>query len=311
MRRFRDADTPQLLSRDPWRRIAQLSVATLGLMMLMATNASAVNLNLGDPTFPVVGGVQQSFTETFSLCSTANDPASCHDVKLTVSPGDDKVKKATNLVKLIQGDPVLDAAHIHAITNGLLGHEGEVDLRGVAQVAGGFKNESVKEIALGFIVPSGGGVLAGGTTGEIDFEGTLTGLAADGSGPSSFSASLGFGSIVTSAALTSADLSSLTLDVLLSDLFTDLDAGLPAVYQPDLSLDLSKDSISFAFPAGAADPFVAGFSNDAGLTQSLSLAGVPVPEPSSLSLFGFGLASLWMLRRRMAKHPAELSITHI
>ncbi len=277
------------------------------LLVLMCTNASGSTIMLGTPAkFPVnKDGVPQAYSENVEFCTKKPGdpgyPASCHSVPLTVTPGDDASTKASNLVKAIQGDPTLKGLGIRAIANGDLGHEGEVDLIGpIADIHSVTPNESFKGVALGSIVPSDGGVFAGGTTGTISFTGTLTGLAVDGSEPSSFAASFGFDSTVTSVSLTSADLANLTLNELLTTLFTDLSADLPAQYRPDLALDLSGDSLSFAFPEGAGDPFVAGFSDDAGLSPSFALDGIPpVPEPSSLELLGLGIAALSMLRRQL------------
>jgi hypothetical protein len=140
--------------------------------------------------------------------------------------------------------------------------------------------------------------------GQIDFDGTISGIDSTGAA-SVFTASLGWDGFIATADLTSTAISSPTVDGLLSDMFNIFQSQLPPSLQPDLVLDLPDQLISFDFPPGQTNYFVADFASDITTFSSLSLE-VPVPEPAAVLSFPFGLVGFLA-----SKVPSQLAFRHI
>jgi hypothetical protein len=144
----------------------------------------------------------------------------------------------------------------------------------------------------------------------INYQFDPTGLNFQG-GSSSFDSSLRFhspefGNVQTGSTLSFGTLSSPTLDGITEDTYAQLLAGLPSALRPDLSLNLSQDTITFTFPDQSTGAEVSNFSSDTGTAQGVELiqAGASVPEPSSLVLM-VGFASAILVRHRLYTNRAR------
>ncbi len=136
---------------------------------------------------------------------------------------------------------------------------------------------------------------------------SLSGLDGDGN-ESTFVASLGFEtpseSVFASSNLLFSQLGGNDIDNWLSTIFTDLQGQLPVAYQPNLSLDLNSDEISFVFPDNIlpSTGFISNGTTDTAASASLGLTATErVPEPTStLSLLALGtLGAASTLKRKL------------
>jgi hypothetical protein len=119
----------------------------------------------------------------------------------------------------------------------------------------------------------------------VGFNGNLNGRD-DAGDPSIFQAAVGSSGISLAANLAFDTLSSPTLDGLLTDIFDTFLSELPLPLQPNLSLDLTQDLISFQFPMGQSDFVVENFSSDQTLNTVAGLAEVTEPPTATLLVVG-------------------------
>lgn len=98
---------------------------------------------------------------------------------------------------------------------------------------------------------------------HIGFSGPLSGSDFSG-GVATYTAALGFDGVNAASTLTFSSLSSPTIAGLLTDTFNSLDSQLPPSLQQNLTLDLAHNSILFAYPTTAANPYVVGGTTDFG-----------------------------------------------
>ncbi len=141
----------------------------------------------------------------------------------------------------------------------------------------------------------------------IELASTLSGLDSRGN-ESTFVASLGFKtpteSVFASSNLLFSQLGGNDIDNWLSTIFTDLQGQLPVAYQPNLSLDLSSDEISFVFPDNIllGTGLVSNGTTDTNASSSAAIKAVEaVPESTStLSLLALGtLGAASTLKRKL------------
>jgi hypothetical protein len=126
----------------------------------------------------------------------------------------------------------------------------------------------------------------------VGFNGNLNGRDDDGN-PSVFQAAIGSSGISLAANLAFDTLSSPTLNGLLTDVFDAFLSELSPSLQPNLSLDLSQDLITFQFPIGQSDFVVENFSSDQTLNTVAGLAEVTeVTEPPTATLLFVGILAL-------------------
>lgn len=127
-----------------------------------------------------------------------------------------------------------------------------------------------------------GGILAGTDNDDVE---------------SQFQSSFGFDGIVADASFNYSDLSGNTIDALLTDTYNAFLADLPVAYQPDLSLDLLNDEITFEFLPSMGNVFVQNFTSGSNAYASFGLEKV-IPEPSLSSLLAIAAIGLGVTQRR-------------
>ncbi|MGK7934098.1 MAG: PEP-CTERM sorting domain-containing protein [Microcystaceae cyanobacterium] len=137
---------------------------------------------------------------------------------------------------------------------------------------------------------------------------------------STFFASLGFETksetILASSQLLFSELGGSDIDDWLSSIFTDLQGQLPEVYQPNLSLDLNNDFISFIFPDELlpSSGSIANGTTDINASSSLELEVQSTPEPNSiLTLLSLGVLGTGVTLKRKIKrfHSIEKDPTNV
>ena len=92
-----------------------------------------------------------------------------------------------------------------------------------------------------------------------------------------YTAALGFDGVNAASTLTFSSLSSPTIAGLLTDTFNSLDSQLPPSLQQNLTLDLAHNSILFAYPTTAANPYVVGGTTDFGAGSKSGLRACDSP----------------------------------
>jgi hypothetical protein len=128
---------------------------------------------------------------------------------------------------------------------------------------------------------------------------------------SEFTASIGFDGLTDTANLFYDQLAVPTLDDLVTEMFSQLDAGLPVSLQPELSLDLSDDQIVFVVPQGSTALLVNNFTTDIGVELDGGVSPIPTPEPSSVVLLCIILLCLvGMLHRKVAMSSGQVWTMH-
>lgn len=140
----------------------------------------------------------------------------------------------------------------------------------------------------------------------IEVASSLSGLDSDGN-ESVFLASLGFETdtqnILVSSELLFSELGGNSIDDLLSITFTNLQTQLPIEFQPNLSLDLTNDEISFIYPENTrvGTGFLESQATDSNISSSLEITTVSVPEFYSIkSLLSFGILGMLSLLVKIA-----------
>lgn len=140
----------------------------------------------------------------------------------------------------------------------------------------------------------------------IEVAPSLSGLDSDGN-ESMFLASLGFETntetILASSQFLFSELGGNSIDDLLLTTFTDLQIQLPIEFQPNLSLDLINDEISFIFPEDTkvGTGFIESQSTDTNTSASLEIDIVVVPEPLTILGTGAAIAFGAGFKRKLAK----------
>ncbi|MBI1925414.1 PEP-CTERM sorting domain-containing protein [Candidatus Poribacteria bacterium] len=136
----------------------------------------------------------------------------------------------------------------------------------------------------------------------IDYHGSLTGLDANGN-ESVFMSSLGFDGLLADFNRTFSSLSGPTINNLLTDTFNDFLSDLPLSLHPNLHLELANERIVFDLPPNQFNYFAQHFTSD--ITTQATGGIAPIPEPSSLLLFGVGILGLlgygWRRRKQAAR----------
>lgn len=123
--------------------------------------------------------------------------------------------------------------------------------------------------------------------GLMGFDTGLSGMDMNGNA-STFTAEFGYDGLNDTVTLAYNQLTTPTLDGLVSQMFADLLAGLPAGLQGDLSLDLADDAILFDLPVNQTNYFAGTLSTD---TEVETYGGLETaPEPSAFLLICVGLA---------------------
>lgn len=264
------------------RTFAHILAAISTIFALTATTSYAGTVTVSDPT--------KTGTDVFEIKILTFE----RNVEVPVTAADTDVTKARILRDAINAlfefevDPAKRVATITTdgtvnIANGtallLQNPSGELRVKATAL------SDTDFEGGLGFAI--------------IDYHGSLSGVDADGF-ESLFAASLGFDGLIASANLSFGQLSSPDIEGLLADIFNDLFLDLPAIWQPNLTLDLSRERIVFALPSGEMNYFVDNFASDISTEVTGGLTSNVVSEPGSLALFALGLASLgysnWRVR---------------
>jgi hypothetical protein len=77
-----------------------------------------------------------------------------------------------------------------------------------------------------------------------------------------------------SCTISASSISTFTPAALLSAIYANLEGQLATQYQSDLTLNLTDDTLSFAFPSSIADPTISAYSTDAGLASDGGLSYV-------------------------------------
>lgn len=124
----------------------------------------------------------------------------------------------------------------------------------------------------------------------LEWGGMLSGVDSSGN-VSDFTASLGYDSLTDTASLSYDQLTVPTVDGLVTQMFNQLEAGLPLSLQPNLMLNISNDEILFEVPSGYTDAFMSLSTTDYDLME-LDGGTAPVLEPSSVQLLCTGLLSM-------------------
>ena len=99
------------------------------------------------------------------------------------------------------------------------------------------------------------------------------------------------------------------IDNWLSSIFTDLQGQLPVVYQPNLSLDLDNDLMSFIFPDEIlpSSGLIENGTTDINASSSLDIEVQPTPEPTStLSLLSLGILGAGATLKRKVKRSHSI-----
>lgn len=153
----------------------------------------------------------------------------------------------------------------------------------------------------------------------IEIATNLSGVDADGN-ESIFAASLGFETpsenIFANSVFSFSELGGNDIDDWLSAIFDDLQGQLPTIYQPDLSLDLTSDEITFNFPFEDMLPggFIVTQATDTNVLPSISIEADTIPEPTStlsfLAIGTFGAAST-LKRKLKASQSTEKETTKV
>jgi uncharacterized Zn-binding protein involved in type VI secretion len=148
---------------------------------------------------------------------------------------------------------------------------------------------------LGFSLPGTPAYATLGFTGTLDPTGT------DGN-PSVFTASFGVDSTTFSSASVSYNqLGTPTDAALAAALYNQLRAGLSASLQADLSLNPTTDTITFDFPAGEGNYFVASSTTSPDTSEFSSVSSTAAPEPFTCFSLGTGLVLLGACRMKRGK----------
>ena len=146
----------------------------------------------------------------------------------------------------------------------------------------------------------------------IEIASQLAGVDALGN-ESIFIASLGFETetetILASSQFLFSELGGNDIDNWLSSIFTDLQGQLPVVYQPNLSLDLDNDLMSFIFPDEIlpSSGLIENGTTDINASSSLDIEVQPTPEPTStLSLLSLGILGAGATLKRKVKRSHSI-----
>lgn len=115
---------------------------------------------------------------------------------------------------------------------------------------------------------------------------------------STFITKLGFDGMTAEASLLFSNLSGNTIDDLLTDTYNELLADLPTSYMDNLSLDLNRNLLEFAYPSSTAEGFIEIFMTDKNIESRISIESAPVPEPTTLSLFLTGATAIILFGMR-------------
>lgn len=117
-------------------------------------------------------------------------------------------------------------------------------------------------------------------------------------------------SVSASSQFSFSELGGNDIDDWLSTIFTDLQGQLPLIYQPNLSLNLIDDTISFVFPENIllGSGFIENGTTDINVSSSLNLeVGEQVSEPTStLSILALGTLGVGATLKRKLK-PSKFS----
>jgi hypothetical protein len=140
---------------------------------------------------------------------------------------------------------------------------------------------------------------------SLTLTGTLSGQDQNG-GVATYDFDLGYGDetgsptwIAESNVLYS-DLTNQTISGVLTATYDNLESQLPAAYQGGLELDLSDNSLFFAFPDSIFDPSGTSYSTDMGITDVTDWE--IVPEPCTLALLSLGVSGLIIGYRRRPRN---------
>ena len=135
---------------------------------------------------------------------------------------------------------------------------------------------------------------------QLDFHEGISGVDFDGF-ESIFQSSFGSSGFFADSELTFGMLSGITISDLLTDTFNELLLDLPQSLQPNLSLDLDNELITFLITDDVDDAFVMNNSTDTMTEITFGLISPSVPEPSSiLSLLALGtLGAASTLKRKL------------
>lgn len=271
----------------------RLSTAQLaGFVFLSLALTSPLQANFINPgSVPVPPGpppvTPPTFTETYTYTPSAGKAIT---FTITVVPGETAEDKADAIVAAIN-DPTGPVKGAASRANNI-NHPEQVNSAGTIALVTSTSGEKDKILALGPVLP--------GSFITVAYGGTLTGTTYDGGAPSTFFAAFGYDGVSTQSSVAYNLLPHQTVDGVMTATYNNLLAGLPSALQSSLTLSLSTDTIRFALPGGATNPFVVGNSLDQSLSYGESLV-TATPEPSSLYMMGMGLfcalVSAFRLRR--------------
>jgi hypothetical protein len=140
----------------------------------------------------------------------------------------------------------------------------------------------------------------------LGFDGPLDATGNDGN-KSIFTASFGEDdSIFASASISYDELTSPTDDGLVTGLYYELLADLSPALQPDLSLDLPNNSITFSYQPGYGNYWVETSNTSPETSPFMTVGGVSsAPEPVTFLSLGTGLILIGTLRRRSARNTVR------
>jgi hypothetical protein len=277
------------------RRVTSVGFCLLSFA-LFTTALHAGSFKAGTPG-PNGGTVD--ITVTLPPGRLAPDGTNTIKISVNIPAGSTDIQKANAIRQGLSG-PVYPGTNISVVPN--VGQQGsKVTAAGSTLAVTGDTTAEVSVVAdLGLSLP---GSPAYATLG---FVGPLTATATDGS-ESIFTASFGVDdSTFASASLTYNQLTTPTADGLMTALYYELLGDLTPGLQPDLSLDLPDDTITFSFQPGSGDYFVGTDTTSPGTSQSLNVGGVSsAPEPVTFFSLGTGLLLIGIIGRRSARNTGR------
>ena len=150
------------------------------------------------------------------------------------------------------------------------------------------------------------GTFTAGSMLMVGFSGDMTGQTAAGPGSvATYTASFSDASFSVSTTIAYNDLTTKTIDGLLTQTYQNLKSMLPVADKPNLTLDLPGGNLVYMFSGATTDPSVSGAMTDAGLLCTVC-GPQAVPEPSTIVMLSIGGVVL-IARARLSRGLGALA----